>query len=59
MTIKVTLFADYSIRKVPNFVSTMVGFTLTNDQNNDAIYDYKMIYANGEEQYFFLVSGDF
>jgi hypothetical protein len=59
MTIKVTLFADYSIRKVPNFVSTMVGFTLTTDQNNDAIYDYKMIYANGEEQYFFLVSGDF
>ena len=55
-TKKVTLFADYEIRKVPNFVPTMIGFTLTNDQNKDGLYDYKMIYANGEEQYFFVIS---
>ena len=55
-TKKVTLFPDYEIRKVPNFVPAMIGFTLTNDQNKDALYDYRMIYANGEEQYFFLVS---
>ena len=54
--LRVTLFADYEIRKVPKFVSTMVGFTETTDQNKDALNDYKMIYANGEEQYFFLVS---
>jgi hypothetical protein len=58
-TKKITLFADYEIRKVPNFIPTMIGFTLTNDQNKDTLYDYRMIYANGEEQYFFLVSGDF
>ena len=55
-TKKITLFPDYEIRKVPNFVPAMIGFTLTNDQNKDAFYDYRMIYANGEEQYFFLVS---
>ena len=55
-TRRVTLFADYKIRKVPNFVPAMIGFTLSNDQNKDALYDYRMIYANGEEQYFFLVS---
>ena len=54
--LRVTLFADYEIRKVPKFVSTMVGFTETTDQNKDTLNDYKMIYANGEEQYFFLVS---
>ena len=53
---KITLFADYEIRKVPNFVPRMIGFTLSNDQNKDTLYDYRMIYANGEEQYFFLVS---
>ena len=31
----------------------MVGFTETNDLNGDSFADYKMIYANGEEQYFF------
>ena len=55
-TKKITLFPDYEIRKVPNFVPAMIGFTLTNDQNEDALYDYRMIYANGEEQYFFVVS---
>ena len=54
--LRVTLFADYEIRKVPNFVPTMVGFTETTDQNKDTLSDYKMIYANGEEQYFLLVS---
>jgi len=54
--LRVKLFADYEIRKVPKFVSTMIGFTETTDQNKDALNDYKMIYANGEEQYFFLVS---
>ena len=55
-TIQVTLFADYKIRKTPNFVSGMVGFTEVNDLNRDSFGDYKMIYANGEEQFFFLVS---
>ena len=34
----------------------MVGFTEVNDINKDSFVDYKMIYANGEEQYFFLVT---
>ena len=55
-TLKLTLFSDYKIRKVRNFTSSMVGFTETNDINRDSFGDYKMIYANGEEQYFFLVS---
>ena len=55
-TLKLTLFSDYKIRKVPNFNSSMVGFTETNDINRDSFGDYKMVYANGEEQYFFLVS---
>ena len=58
-TIKVTLFADYTIRKVPDFISSMTGFTETVDLNNDTLNDYKMIYANGEEQYFFLISAYF
>ena len=58
-TIKVTLFADYTIRKVPDFISSMIGFTETVDMNNDTLNDYKMIYANGEEQYFFLISAYF
>jgi len=55
-TLKLTVFSDYKIRKVPNFKSSMVGFTETNDINRDSFGDYKMVYANGEEQYFFLVS---
>ena len=55
-TIQVSLFSDYKIRKTPNFVSSMVGFTEVNDINKDSFGDYKMIYANGEEQYFFLQS---
>ena len=58
-TTKVTLFADYAIRKTPNFVSRMVGFTEATDQNKDGVNDYRMIYANGEEQYFFFVSAYF
>ena len=55
-TIQVTLFSDYKIRKTPNFVATMVGFTEMNDINKDSFADYRMIYENGEEQYFFLVT---
>ena len=54
-TIQMTLFSDYQIRKTPNFTSSMVGFTELNDINKDSFADYRMIYANGEEQYFFLV----
>ena len=55
-TVKVTLLADYQIRKVPNFTPSKVGFRETRDLNNDGSGDYQMIYANGEEQYFFLVA---
>jgi hypothetical protein len=55
-TAKVTLFSDYKIRKVANFTPSMVGFTEQGDLNKDTFGDYKMIYSNGEEQYFFLVS---
>ena len=55
--IKFILFADYTIRKTPNFKPSMVGFTETIDVNKDTFNDYKMIYANGEEQYFFFISG--
>ena len=53
-TIKVILFADYTIRKTPGFKPSMIGFTEIIDVNKDTLNDYKMIYANGEEQYFFL-----
>ena len=56
-TLNVTLLADYKIRKTPNFTPSVVGFTETNDLNGDSFADYKMIYANGEEQYFLFVSG--
>ena len=56
-TLNVTLLADYKIRKTPNFSPSVVGFTETNDLNGDSFADYKMIYANGEEQYFLFVSG--
>ena len=55
-TLKVTMLTDYKIRKVPNFTPSMVGFTETADINKDTFGDYKMVYANGEEQYFFFVS---
>ena len=55
-TIQFKLFSDYKIRKTPNFVPSMVGFTEINDINRDSFADYKMVYANGEEQYFFLVN---
>jgi len=55
-TLSLTLMADYKIRKTPNFTANMVGFTEMNDLNNDSFADYKMIYANGEEQYFLFVS---
>ena len=55
-TLKITLFADYRIRKTPKFTSMMIGFTEMPDLNRDSFGDYKMIYANGEEQYFFFVS---
>lgn len=55
-TVTVTIFPDYQIRKVPNFKSTMVGFRETKDLNSDGSADYRMTYANGEEQDFFFVS---
>ena len=55
-TITITIFADYKIRKVPNFNSNMVGFRETKDLNFDGSADYRMTYSNGEEQDFFFVS---
>ena len=55
-TLRITLFADYEIRKTPKFNSMMIGLTEMPDLNKDSFGDYKMIYANGEEQYFFFVS---
>ena len=54
--LRITLFADYEIRKTPNFNSMLIGLTEMPDLNRDSFGDYKMIYANGEEQYFFFVS---
>ena len=54
--LQLTVFADYQIRKTPNFNPSMIGFTEMNDLNKDTFADYKMVYANGEEQYFFFVS---
>ena len=55
-TIQIKLLSDYKIRKTPDFVPSMVGFTEINDINKDSFADYKMVYANGEEQYFYLVT---
>ncbi len=54
--IKVALLADYKIRKTPNFTSSLVGFRETKDLNDDGAGDYRMIYSNGEDQYFFFVA---
>ena len=55
-TIQIKLLSDYKIRKTPDFVPSMVGFTEINDINKDSFVDYKMVYSNGEEQYFYLVT---
>ena len=52
--IKVALLADYKIRKTPNFTPSLVGFRETKDLNDDGAGDYRMIYSNGEDQYFFF-----
>ena len=54
--IKVALLADYKIRKTPNFTPSLVGFRETKDLNDDGVGDYRMIYSNGEDQYFFFVA---
>ena len=54
--IKVALLADYKIRKTANFTPALVGFRETNDLNGDGAGDYRMIYSNGEDQYFFFVT---
>jgi hypothetical protein len=54
--IKVALLADYKIRKTPNFTPSLVGFRETKDLNDDGAGDYRMIYSNGEDQYFFFVA---
>ncbi len=54
--IKVALLADYKIRKTPNFNPSLVGFRETKDLNDDGAGDYRMIYSNGEDQYFFFVA---
>jgi len=54
--IKVVLLADYKIRKTPNFTPSLVGFRETRDLNDDGAGDYRMIYSNGEDQYFFFVA---
>lgn len=49
------LFADYMIRRVENFNTGMVGFKDMTDVNGDGVNDFRMVYPNGEEQYFFTV----
>ena len=50
-----TLFADYMIRRVENFNAGMAGLQDAPDVNGDGVNDFKMVYANGEEQYFLTV----
>ena len=52
----VSLFADYKIRKAPNFTQNSVNFTEVLDLDKDGFPDFKMTYENGEEQYFFTMS---
>lgn len=51
-----TLLADYQIRRVENPESSALGFSTIPDVNGDGLVDFKMVYANGEEQYFLLKS---
>jgi hypothetical protein len=51
-----TLLADYQIRRVENPESSAPGFSTIPDVNGDGLVDFKMVYANGEEQYFLLKS---
>ncbi len=51
-----TLLADYQIRRVEFPESTSLGFSTIPDVNGDGLVDFKMVYANGEEQYFLLMS---
>jgi hypothetical protein len=51
-----TLLADYQIRRVEHPESTALGFSTIPDVNGDGLVDFKMVYANGEEQYFLLMS---
>lgn len=51
----ITLFSDYFVRRVPDFDVSMVGVSAVSDANGDGIDDLKMIYSNGDEQYFFIM----
>ncbi len=55
-TIQIKLLRDYKIRKTPEYVPSMGWFTEIIDRNKDSFVDYKMVYSNGEEQYFYLVT---
>ncbi|NKB34735.1 MAG: hypothetical protein GKR91_16700 [Pseudomonadales bacterium] len=51
----ITLLADYIVRRVPEFDTSMIGVTAVTDANGDGIDDLKMIYSSADEQYFFVM----
>ena len=51
----ITLFADYLVRRVPDFDSSMIGVTAIADVNGDGVDDLKMVYSSGDEQYFLVM----
>jgi len=51
----ITLFSDYFVRRVPEFDDSMVGVYAAADVNGDGVDDLRMVYSNGDEQFFFVM----
>jgi len=51
----IRVIPDYTIGKVQDFSSDLVGFFDAGDLNGDNVGDYKMIYSTGDEQLFFRI----
>ncbi len=48
------LFPDYIIRRVEDFTVDMVGISFPGDVNLDGQDDIRMIFSNGDEQFFYI-----
>lgn len=53
-----TLLADYQVRRAASDSTILLGFFDAGDINGDGLEDFKMVYENGDEQYFLLMNAE-
>ena len=53
-----TLLADYQVRRADSDSTILLGFFDAGDINGDGMEDFKMVYENGDEQYFLLMNAE-